>query len=180
MMEFSEGRYVATIENHSIGQAKTGNYQLIINIKIEGKIDPNNPEGDLLAVTQKQRTMYLTITDNTKERRMQELLSIGYTGTSWAQFDKNASGDQFASLIGKSIEVVCSANVHNGKESERWEFPSTGGGTNEGINTTEARKLDTLLGDVWKSKKPGGVLPAAKSQQQPKVQVASKDDEIPF
>lgn len=191
-MEFEAGNYVAEILDHSITKATTGNLQLVVSIRPIGKVNADTPDGDLDECPQgKTRTMYLTITEKTKERRMAELRAIGFEGKSPVVLDRTVSGSAFVSLAGKHAPVTCAANVWAGKENERWEFniPGVGAVQATPIDNEAARYLAMMFGDTPTTEptKPANANANA-NKNKPKAATGapakgagfSDDSEIPF
>ena len=84
---YDQGKYLGTVRSQGLGKTKTGNAQFILTFQVEGKVDPNDPEGALIPCGEKyDRSIFRVITDNTILYLMEDLAKLGFTGDSFLYF----------------------------------------------------------------------------------------------
>lgn len=174
-VQCSPGQYKATIADHKLAEAKTGNLQLAFTIAVLGKVNPEDPEqlfDDGAGLT---RTVIRTITENTAARIYQELDHLGYTGDGFSALDPDLAGTKFVNLAGQEVLVRMRVEEYEGADRERWEFDFLGGGMN--LKPAEASKAKQIDGQFSRSRV--GVAPKPKSPSCPAANANGKS-KIPF
>jgi hypothetical protein len=189
--QYQEGVHIGEIKNQALSKAKTGNYQVVLGVKIlgipneDGSYDPHK--------FQNARTIYLTITDKTIDFVIPKLEAIGFTGSSFGQIDPAHA--QSVNLVGQQVDLWCKHETgQDGQLREKWDI-STGlkGVQTEALTTKEIRQLDTLFGKALKNKPQSNVSTKQRSapvkeenvnQEGPPEEDSSdpgiSDDDIPF
>ena len=103
--------------------------------------DEIQPDGTAQPVPNRyERTTRLYFSDAAKDRSVEILRGLGFTGDSFRDLEP---GGGF-SFIGRIIQVDCQHDEYEGKQHEKWELPykSNSPEQTEGI----ARDLDALFG----------------------------------
>jgi hypothetical protein len=158
--QYAEGTHVGQIVGQGLSKAKTGNYQVVLGVKIlglpndDGSYDPHK--------FQNVRTIYLTITQGTLEFLMPKMEAIGFNGSSWGQMDP--AHPQNINLIGTQVDLWCKHET--GQDDvlrEKWDI-STGpkGIVIEALSPKDIRQLDSLFGKALKPKAVSGQRTATK------------------
>jgi hypothetical protein len=152
-MEMAPGKYVAKITDHKLTVASNGTEQLVFSIEVTGEVDRDNPEEIIELPTNKKRTVYESITENTVERVVKTLRKLGYKGKGFKALDKalsEASGLEFADLTDTEVPVRCEENNYQGRQSERWRLDFEGlGGTVASAPKDVADQLEAKFGNVF-------------------------------
>jgi hypothetical protein len=151
---FEPGQYVGKVIRWALVKAKNENKtpQFAITFLPLGRVDPQNPEGDLLPCHEVERTVFRPITDKTAGWLLRDLkLFFEYQQDSFTPLDPDGS-DPF-DFKDKEFPAVLTYEDYEGKTRERWNFA---GGLNIGepMSQAEVRKLDALFG-VAKPKRNG-------------------------
>ena len=124
---YSAGNYHAQIIDVALGESKKkddgsgGNPQIVLRIKIisELTIDSAGEEQAVAITAQYDRTIYLTVTDNSKEMVLKKLRHAGWKGD---HFESVAAG-----LLGVGCRATCRIEVsksekYNGQQVEAWDL----------------------------------------------------------
>ena len=180
---YSAGNYHVQIIDVALGESKTredgggGNPQIVMKVKVisELTIDSAGEEQAVGIAAQYDRTIYLTVTDKSKEMVLAKLRLAGWTG------------DHFETVAAELLGHGCRANCkiesgkggkYDGQQVEKWdlELPPLESKPLEN-KPAVAKKLNALFGKMLKEKpttatKPEAV-PVVVGEQPP-------NDEIPF
>ena len=195
---YEPGRYWGRVTRQKLGKTRNGNPQLVLTFLVVGKVNPAEPDGDLLGVPEQyERSLYRVITDNTLDYVIQDLDTLGFVGDSYSQFDEEDLN--CCSLFDKEYAFYCSHKprevkdeatgtyVPTGELREEWSLARETTGVNvEPLDKKEARQLDAMFGKALKQL--GGKKPTAEKpppqESAPRVHrdpaEAPPDDEIPF
>lgn len=163
--------YWGKVTSNKMGKAKTGTPQFILQFEIVGKMDPTNPEGDLLYCPVAERTVFRAITDKTIKWVLQDLEKLGFTGDSFRLLDMDEPGG--FNFIGTELAFYCEHKAgQDGKLHEQWGI-SSGKKPMEvtPMDAKEIRALDNLFGRSLKGLTKKEPKPDAKTRTQ---QAASK------
>lgn len=178
---YQPGRYWGKITEQAIGKTSNGNPQIVLRFLVLGRINPANPEGDLLPVeSQMERTFYRVITEKTIDFVMQDLETLGFSGTSFSQLDPNHESSQ--DLTGKELEWSCSHESYQDDMKERWHLARSGVVV-QPLESKELRKLDAMFGKQLKagaSKKPNDKPQDESGRKVPEPVNETESDDIPF
>lgn len=175
---YDKGVYRGEIVDQALGKASTGNMQVILRFKVLSRVV--GEDGEEQVPMQYERTSYMTITDKTIDRVVEQLRVLGYTRDSFRFIDK--SQPNYHGLIGQQADFVCNHepdqkapgqfrekwNVRTPRESKPLEVKP--------LESKELRELDRLFGKHLKAG------PKPPSEPQPAV-AASEGvgfDDIPF
>ena len=168
---YEPGRYWGKITRQKLGQASTGTPQLVLSFTVLGKVDPADPDGNLLPVMQQyERTIFRSITEKTIEWVGQDLETLGFTGGSYRQFDED--DPECCDLRGNELAFSCNHEAHykTGEPCEKWSIASDGSGLEvKPLDDQAIRKLDAMFGKQLK-KKPAtsATIPATVAPVAPK------------
>ncbi|MDE2103417.1 MAG: hypothetical protein KGL39_39615 [Patescibacteria group bacterium] len=184
MPKYEVGRYEVEVSGQGFQKASTGNMQFVLQFKVLGKVDPNDPN-TLLSVMPGERKYYKAITENTIEWLLEDLKALGVEGlTSWSQLDPNVEGS--IDLTGRKVDMLCgSKNGNDGKSYEDWSIAREGGAGKpiEHAASSDVKALDRLFGKHLKKNGPAPA-PARRSAPAPAPQPVAAgtitDDDLPF
>lgn len=172
--------YIGRIVRHSFGESKNGNPQLGITFELLGRVNPMDPDGELLACEGVERTMFWTFTEKTMEWLPRDLARIGYNKSSFRFLDPN--DPQAHSFEGVEIPVYFTLEEYKGKWKERWALSS--GQQTKPVEAKKLRELDAMFGKNLRAAvsqnapAPAPVVaPVAATNVDP---AAVGEDEIPF
>lgn len=143
---FEPGEYVGKVTRWALVKAKNDNKtpQFALTFLPLGRVDPQNPEGDLLPCPEVERTVFRPITGNTASWLLRDLKQFfEYPHESFVPLDPDGP-DPF-DFRDKEFPTVLAYEEYEGKTREKWNFA---GGLNLGepMSQTEVRKLDALFG----------------------------------
>lgn len=147
---FQPGRYWARITDQQLGYNNKGNKQLVLRFELIGRINPSDPEGELLPCDQFERTIFRVINENTLVYVLDDLEILGFDGESWAQLD--LSHAEACDLRGQELAVSCTHEQYAGNAVERWGISREP--TRPEIKPLEPkaqRELDNLFGRELKA-----------------------------
>lgn len=145
---YEPGRYWGKIVNQQLGKSSNDNPQIAITFTVIGKINPADPEGELLPCGQNHdRTLFRSITPKTVEWACQDLKRLGFTGESFADLDLNSSAS--CDLRGNEAAFSCVHEEYDGTLREKWQVASDGM-TVKPLESAEVRKLDAMFGKYLK------------------------------
>lgn len=177
---YEPGVFVANIVQQGLTKASTGNTQFILRFKIVGKPDPADSNA-LIPAAEYERTIYMTITEKTAERVVENLHHLGYRAESFGPLDPSHPSHQ--SFVGQQIEVYCKHEPdQSGNMREKWQLNRLPTAIEiKPLEAREVRQLDMLFGKALK----GGAAPVTRqTYNQPSVSVIDNteitDDDIPF
>ena len=143
---FEPGQYVGKVTRWALVKAKNENKtpQFAITFLPLGRINPQNPDGDLLPCPEVERTVFRPITGNTAGWFLRDLKQLfEYPHESFVPLDPDGP-DPF-DFRDKEFPTVLTYEDYEGKSREKWNFA---GGLNVGepMSQAEVRKLDALFG----------------------------------
>ena len=183
---YEPGRYLGKITRQKLGQSSTGNPQIVLSFEVLGKINPSDPEGELLSVAANyERTMYQSITEKTIDFVVENLDRLGWVGSSWGDFDEDSS--RCCDLRGNEVAFSCKHEAHyqTGEMHERWSVAGDGVAVKP-LESSEVRKLDAMFGKALKGRgKSASRTPAKPTTKLMTVdevnrEAAAAGDDVPF
>lgn len=168
-VEFDDGRYLAKVIDQQLTTAKTsGNAQVVLVVEPRGQWDAQSQEYLELTteLQNKKRTIYLTITETTAERRMAELETLasekGLAFESWGQVDLTAPNA--VDLREAECECTMRAENYNGRSNERWDLLIEKGRREiPKVESSTVRRLDAAFG--WSKRKKSTPAPPTPGEQ---------------
>lgn len=163
--QFQAGRYTARVVAQAFGKSSNGNHQFILRVEPLYILDGEQWQAVSIQAT---RTIWLTITDKTVERVVDQLKAIGWNGERWADLDPD---NGTVSLVDSEIELLCRHEPDHKNPSElreRWELP--GGGPSELENDPSAAKT---LDVMFKRQSKPAAKPTAKLPPKPVAKPAA-------
>lgn len=169
--EYNKGIYNAECTEAGTGVAKTGNPQVILKVRMMSQLDPSEPDA-VYECPQRERTLWLTVTDNTQDRVLKNLRDAGWHGSAF---------DDIGQMVGNRFRVECQHEVNQaGQLHEKWEFPR-GESPPLVVDANVNRKLNALFGSKLKegAKPPLPRTPLTRASN-PEQPTGEPVDEIPF
>lgn len=159
---YDPGRYWGKVTNQQLGQTSTGKPQIVISFTVLGKVNPADPEGELLPCgANYERSVFRVITDKTAEWASQDLAKLGFTGERFS--DVNLSSTTACDMRGNEAAFYCVHDEHEGKVREKWQVASDGGGLEvKPLDAKESRQLDAMFGKFLKKNGKSAATPATK------------------
>lgn len=154
-MYYEPGLYRFRITQQGFGEAKSsGNPQFLLRGEPLAQVayDQDGNEEEYPCDRQYERTIALTITPNTVDRVIANLVKLGWPGRKFSDLLPE-SANSF-SFVGIEFIAECkheASNKGDGKMFEKWDFPFEQKAS-EPIKsvTSVAKKLDNLFGDKLK------------------------------
>lgn len=191
---YEPGRYWGKVTNQQLGVSGSGNAQIVITFRVLGKVNPADPDGDLLpCLNEYERSVFRTITDKTIEWVQQDLEKLGFDGDSFGQIDLQHS--HCCDLRGTELAFSCTHEADNRAEyagvlRERWSIASDSGAPQvKPLDSKALRQLDAMFGKSLKAIKKNGKK-AEPAEELPPLTAANlaaetaaaiaKDDGVPF
>ena len=184
---YEPGRYWGVVVGQQLGKTSTDKPQFVLTFQVIGKVNPADPDGDLVSVEQYERTVFRVITDKTVDWLMQDIeylcekgeLSPVLPGFSYL----DPTTPDFLNFRGVEAEFYCEHNKYEGKLREQWGVSSGGGGLEVApLDDKGVRELDALFGKQLKQKFGNSSRPT--SETKPEVPVGEtvppEEDDIPF
>lgn len=184
------GRYWGRVTHQKLGKSSNGNPQIMVSFVVVGKVNPLDPDGDLLPVLQQyERTVYRVITDKTIDWVTQDLDQLGWTGEDWATFDEG--NPNCCGIVGNELAFSCKHEPHWKTKEPREVWSVAQDSTGPAVTPLEApelRKLNSLFGKALKGRSKVEPKPApARAPVAPPVATApavttedTGTDDIPF
>lgn len=180
---YTTGDYWGTITRQAMGKTKTDKPQLVLSFTVLGAVDPENPEGYIVADNQYERTMFRVITDKTVKYACEDVEQLGLEISSWSQLDP--SSPSHVSAVGSSHKFRCSHESWEGNVNEKWSLARGGDGVAvTPLDDKSMRLLDAMFGKSLKQAtkpKPAPVSKAPLADANAAMQEsASAEVDIPF
>lgn len=142
---YEPGRYWAKLVDQKLGNTSNNNPQVVLTFQILGRMNPSDPDGDLLACEQYERSIFMVFTDKTIEFRLKDLAELGFHGESFGELDLTYPNAH--DLRGKEIALFCSHEEYEGQQRERWGLARASMRPEvQPLDAKEIRKLDSLFG----------------------------------
>ena len=179
---YGDGKYHAQVMDVALGESKNGNPQIVIKAKIISglQLDSEGNEQAISVSAQYDRTIYLTVTDKSKEMVLAKLRWAGWVGD---KFETIAHD-----LMGKGVRATCkieksqsSNEKYAGQDSEKWdlELPPLESKPLEN-HPAVAKKLNALFGKMLKDKPTGELSATPAAAALPAHGEPPPADEVPF
>jgi hypothetical protein len=152
---FEPGQYVGRTIRWAVTKAKNEKKtpQFAVTFLPLGRVNPLNPDGDLLPCPEVERTVFRPITENTAAWLLRDLKQFfEYPHDSFVPLDPDGS-DPF-DFRDKEFPAILTYEDYEGKVRERWNF-ANGMNLGEPMSQAEVRKLDALFGAAAKPKRNG-------------------------
>lgn len=190
---YQPGRYWGRIVAQAIGMTSKNNPQFVLTFKVIGKVNPEDPDGELLPVSEQyERSIFKVITDKTIDYVMEDLQKLGFDRETFKELDPNTPG--FQSFVGNELAFYCDHDTYEGTVREKWGLARDGSGLQiKPLEPKQMRELDSLFGKHLKKMvkakpvkpaTPSAVAPAtvddATNREFEAAVAAAGDDEIPF
>ena len=170
---FEPGQYVGTVTRWALVKAKNENKtpQFALTFVPLGRLNPQNPDADLLPCPVMERTLFRAITGNTAGWLLRDLKHFfEYAHESFVPLDPD--GPEPFDFRDKEFLSVLTYEDYEGKSREKWNFAS-GLNLGEPMSQAEVRKLDALFG-LAKPKRNG------KKEETPKTTPPSNSGPVPI
>jgi hypothetical protein len=175
---YTPGKYWAKIISQALGQTKTGKPQFVLRFQVVGKVDPADPEGQLLSCgEQYERNIYMVITDKTIDFVSRNLDKLGFRKESFRFLDPATDG--FADFTGQELAVECSHDTYEGNVGEKWRIAGDGGGlVVTPLDSKGVRELDALYGKSLKTATKAANSPTTSSKTNGAKNAARANQEL--
>jgi hypothetical protein len=153
---YEAGRYRARVTSQWFEEANTGTPTFVLRFQVLNGIAPFND-----SLPSMERTAYISLTEKTVERVIENLRSIGFKGQSFLELDPGVEG--FHNFAGKEIEVHCRHEPDQVNQMrERWSLRVEN--RKPPFDKQKLRQLDQFMarrrGD-WRVPPHGGSTPGA-------------------
>lgn len=173
--KYLAGEYVVVITDWGLSESRVKKTpQFVLKFRPLGKVNPNDPTGDLMQCPGDERSLYLYITQNTKDMFRKAMDYLGYNKESFKYLNRDVEGAH--DFLNKEINVRCEHEEYEGSVNERWNLCTSA--DIKPLDEMRIMELDSMFGKSGGSVKPktnGSKKPA------PARATAPKDDsEIPF
>lgn len=142
---FDPGRYLARVTRWGLVKAKTDTPQFAVTFLPLGKLNPQNPDGDLLPCPVVERTIFRSITEKTAPWLVSDLKTLfEYPHERFGPLDPEA--DDAYDFTDREFTASLAYEEYEGKTREKWNFAGSAQATGDPMTPAEVRKLDTLFG----------------------------------
>lgn len=178
---YSVGFYWGKITQQALGESKEKKTPFFaLRFMVLGKIDPADPNGELIACEKYERTINMYITEGTIEFVTRDLGRLGFEGDSFRFLDPNTPG--FHDFTNTEAAFYCSHEEYEGKAREKWSLAKEGGAKLEvePLETKQVRTLDNLFGKHLKGLKKQATPKSEAKKPEPVAAGAAPTDDIPF
>lgn len=142
-----EGLYKGTVVGQALSRASTGNFTFTLDVKVTKKAadlqDWANGEEPLEPAL--KRTLFLTITGNTKDRILADLKFIGYDRKNLASTALIPGNPDSFDFTGRDVPLRVEPSEYNGKTRERWNIDRNQRGKK--LTPEDTSQFDTMFGD---------------------------------
>ena len=162
---FEPGRYLGRVTRWGLVKAKTETPQFALTFTPLGRINPQNPDGDILPCPDLDRTIFRSITKATAQWLVHDLKTMfEYPHDRFGPLDPEAA-DAY-DFRDREFQATLTYEEYEGKTREKWNFATSGQLTGDPLTATDVRKLDTLFGagkPKRNGRKPRSTTPAPES-----------------
>jgi hypothetical protein len=166
---YGPGRHLVKVVSQSFTKAQTGTMQLLLRFTVMHATEPFNDN-----MMQYERRIYFSLTENTVDRVLAELRSVGSTAMELPDLFDPAS-PRFYDFTGREIELYCSHEPVYKNPQEMRERWSVRGGER---TITDRKELEDLVRTIAARKKTNSgainTLPAADRDD------IDADNDVPF
>lgn len=143
--------YWGRVTRQAIGKTSNGNPQLVVSFAIVGKVNPADPEGELLPCPDGERTMYRPITEKTAEYVWEDIEALcaakGIEVPSSMRVMDPERPDFSCDFTGAELAWFCKHDVYENRLKEKWQISRrTGVSAGDPLDDKEMRQLDALFG----------------------------------
>jgi len=183
-MRYEAGRYWGRLKSQGMGKSKDKGTPFFAAVfDILGKVNLQDPDGDLLPCPQGECTIYMYLTEKTAGRVIEELGMLGYNKPSFRYLDPDAPG--YVDLSGAEVALFVTPDEYNGNIKEKWGIHRDRGISGEPLDQAGFKQLDNLFGKQLKAiaqaNPKRSEVPKSQAQQTvPPEPQGPPDDEIPF
>lgn len=155
---YKAGNYWCKVASQQLGTTKTGKPQFVLTFDVVGMIDPDNAEGDLIAVDRYERSIFRTITDSTVDWLVEDIKHLCERGN--IVFDLpsfshlSPASPVYLDFKGVEFEGYCTHEEYEGKNREKWGVSTgkkKGGPEVAPIDDKSLRQLDAMFGKALKA-----------------------------
>lgn len=180
--QYEPGRYLGIVIEQAFSESSNGNAQFILRCQVVGKFDENGTLCEFPSGRVRERSVFMTITENTIDFVIDALRAIGYEGSTFSGLDPQTPG--FHNFASHEIPLYCQHEEYQGQWRERWRISSGGGGLNvKPLDPKGLRALDAMYGKALKAtdktKQNGSPKPKTIDEANAEIQKEQPAD-IPF
>jgi hypothetical protein len=187
-LHYPAGNYWARVTGFKMGVSSNGNPQWLVSImpyayeNTAAPVDSQERWGSL-PCKEFERTMFLTITQGTIQRRYEDLDFLGLCPDSWDELDQDHP--KAVDFMNREIPVYCKHGEYDGKPKEEWNINRGGGGLPvKPIEKDQMRQLNAMFNLKSKMKKTTAAPPAPAKAATPTppapVEREPGEDDLPF
>lgn len=163
---YGQGRYWVRVLSQAFGKSKNkGTPEFSMRILILGKVNVENPDGDLVRCDQNERYIFIYITEGTAEFVIDDLARIGYDKPSFKFLNSGVPGH--FDFTNREFEAFCEHEEYEGKTKEKWRIAKPRNHIESApLDDKEVRQLDSLFGkQLAKLGKPVAKAPAPPARE---------------
>lgn len=173
---YDDGNYSMQILDVALGESSKENPQIVLRGKVIGRLftDSAGEEFAEQVSAQYDRTIYLTVTEKSRDMVLAKLRNAGWRGERF----ESLSSD----MLGRSVRARCDIELSQGgkyvgQQVEKWDLPLPPRESKPLENKPEvAKRLNALFGKALKQGADSGGSPAMPTMQE----VTADSNEIPF
>lgn len=170
---YVDGNYTMQILDVALGESSNGNPQIVLRGKVIGRlvVDSEGEEYPEQVSAQYDRTIYLTVTEKSRDMVLAKLRNAGWTGERFESLAKD--------MLGRSVRSRCDikesqSEKYRGQMVENWDLSLPPRESKPLENKPEiAKRLNALFGKSLKETAPA-------RQEEPVASQATNDDDVPF
>lgn len=197
--QYAEGTYWGRVTHQQLGESKEKKTpQFVLTFSVLGKINPNEPDGELLSCPAGTRSVFRYFTDKTIDFVVEDVRALcaaqGITNAlpSWKFLDPSTAG--YFDFTGAELAFFCKHEEYQGEYKEKWSLARGGGKPDVApLDDRGIRQLDSLFGKKLrdtqadaapKKKTPPpadeGPMPWDETEEKKSVATLTPDQDIPF
>lgn len=159
-LQYEVGRYWGKIIDQKLGESSGGHPQWEIRFLVLGKVNPANPDGDLIACPELERTFYRIINENTIEFVLKDCETLDWPLTQPSKQIPTDSPDCI-DIRGKELAFYCKVGQNQqGVSREEWSLAMAGGPATKPLEQPKQSALDRMFGAAVRAKKGTTAVPA--------------------
>lgn len=161
--------YWGRVVRQAMGTSSGGHPQFVLTFTVVGKVNPSDPDGELLSCEENERSLYRVITDKTVDYVWQDIETLceakGLQAPASMRNLDPTRADFTHDFTDAELAFYCKHEPYEGKLREKWQI-SRPAGTNAGdpLDDKGMRQLDALFGKRLSTAKAADKVPAKRSR----------------
>ena len=173
---YDKGTYTGRVLRQALGTANSGNIQFTLNCLIVDRLENGQSVG---VIEEKERTIYMVLTEKTVEMVTAQLEHLGYDKPSIKYLDPEIDG--FHDFTDQEIELYCKHDEYNGEVREKWNISMPRGQREvQKAEPAALRKLDALFSKGLKANSAKKAPKPSKAAAVASGNGSDTDGDIPF